>query len=310
MRMQPRPAVAVGMEESFNLAVVALKVSVLVLVLAIGLGTTWSEATYLFRRPRLLANSILARNVAVPVVAVLLIAASRFQVAVAIALGVLAVTPVPPLLPKSQLQAGCRSNYVLSLLVSQSLLAVVLVPVTIALMNLALGTGVHFSTGRVAALVSETVLVPLAAGMGAAALRPRLRRIAPGVSVVGLVLLAAGFLPLLVLGWNAFHTLAGNGALLAIAVFVIAGLAAGHFLGGPRPEDRTALALGASSRHPGLAFAIARANFPEQARAVAGAIVIYLILRVLLSTPYLLRMRHRRRSPGLGALDGARQPHA
>ena len=98
------------MQELFKLAVLVLKVSVFMQVVAIGLGTTWQDATYLFRRPRLLLNSILARNVAVPIVAILLIKTFSFQVAVAITLGVLAVTPVPPLLPRSQLQAGPVPN--------------------------------------------------------------------------------------------------------------------------------------------------------------------------------------------------------
>jgi hypothetical protein len=64
--------------------------------------------------------------VAAPIIAIVLIKAFSFHVAVAITLGVLAVTPVPPLLPKSELKAGARSEYVLGLLTSQSLLAIVL----------------------------------------------------------------------------------------------------------------------------------------------------------------------------------------
>jgi BASS family bile acid:Na+ symporter len=116
------------MQDWFRLAALALQVSVIAQVFAIGLGTTWQDATYLFRRPRLLGNSILARNVAVPVIAILLIKAFSFHVTIAIVLGVLAVTPVPSLQPKSQLKAGARSEYVLGLLVSQSPLAIVLVP--------------------------------------------------------------------------------------------------------------------------------------------------------------------------------------
>jgi BASS family bile acid:Na+ symporter len=107
------------MQNWFKLAALALQVSVIAQVFAIGIGTTWQDATYLFRCPRLLGNSILARNVAVPVIAILLIKAFPFHVAIAITLGVLAVTPVPPLLPRSQLKAGARSEYVLGLLVSQ-----------------------------------------------------------------------------------------------------------------------------------------------------------------------------------------------
>jgi BASS family bile acid:Na+ symporter len=296
------------MHEWFKLAVLALKVSVLIQVFALGLETTWRDATYFFRSPRLLVNSVLARNVAVPVIAILLIKAFSFHVAVAITLGVLAVTPVPPLLPKSQLQAGCRSEYVLGLLVSQSLLAIVLVPITIEGMDWALDARAHFGVERVATLVLQAILIPLAAGMLASRFLPALKHIGSHLVTLGFLLLIAGALPLLVLGWRAFDTLRGDGAMLAIAIFVVAGMAVGHLLGGPRTEDRTALAIATSSRHPGLAIAIAQSNFPEQSRLVAGAIVIYLILRLVLSVPYLRRLRPVQTS--LGSPYGTRQPHA
>ena len=56
----------------------------------------------------------------------------------------------------------------------------------------------------------------------------------------------------------------GNGSLAAIVAFVFIGLAAGHLLGGPEPANRTVLAFTTSSRHPGIAIAIASANFPGQ----------------------------------------------
>lgn len=37
-----------------------------------------------------------------------------------------------------------------------------------------------------------------------------------------------------------------------------------HWLGRPDPDDRTALAIASSMRHPGVALAIARLNFPEE----------------------------------------------
>ena len=260
-------------------------------VFAIGLGTTWHDAVYLFRRPRLLANSVLARNVAIPIISSLLIKTFPFHAAVAITLGVLAVTPVPPLLPRSQIKTGAHSSYVLGLLVSQSLLAIVLVPVTIELMDWALGARAHFSAVRVATLMSETILIPLAAGMLASRFLPKLHGFAPQTLMVGTVLLIVGAIPLLFLGWKAFGALAGNGSILAIAIFVVGGMAAGHFLGGRRPGDRTALAIATPARHPGLAVAIAQANYPQQSRLVAGAVVIYLILRVLLAFAY-ARWRH------------------
>jgi BASS family bile acid:Na+ symporter len=274
------------MEEWFRIAGLALKVSIVVQVFAVGLGTTWEDTTYLFRRPRLLVNSIFARNVAVPIIAILLIKVFSFHLAVAITLGVLAVTPVPPLLPKSRLKAGARSEYALGLLVSQAALAIVLVPVTIELMDWALGAQAHFSVAQVSELVVKTILIPLAVGMLAARFLPRLEHFAPRLLTVGTVLLVAGAIPLLTLGWRAFPTLSGNGAMLAIVIFVVAGMAAGHLLGGPRGEDRTTLAIATAARHPGMALAIVEANYPEQSKLVSGAVVIYLVLRLILSYWY------------------------
>src|SRR5215831_12452198 len=114
------------MQPWFIVAAVCLKVSIFLQVLAIGFATTWQDATYLFRRPQLLLNSILARNVAIPLVAVLLLQVFSLNNAITITLTVLAVTPVPPLLRRAQLKAGCSSAYVLGLLVSQAVLAMVL----------------------------------------------------------------------------------------------------------------------------------------------------------------------------------------
>jgi BASS family bile acid:Na+ symporter len=292
------------MQDWFALGILALKISIPMQVFAIGLGATWDDAVYLFRRPELLAKSILARNIAVPIIAVLLIKTFPFHIAVAITIGVLAVTPAPPLLPKSQLKGGPHSSYVLGLLVSQSLLAIVLVPITLECMDWALGSRAHFAVERVAVLIAETVLIPLAAGMLASKFLPKLLRFAPKILMVGTALLIVGLIPLLFLGWKAFGTLAGNGSMLAIAIFIGAGIAAGHLLGGPQQSDRIVLGVVTSARHPGIAVAIAEANYPEQSRLVAGAVVIYLLLRVLLLIPYTNWQRtHRRKlesAPQLG----------
>jgi bile acid:Na+ symporter, BASS family len=278
------------MQQLFEIAGLVLKISIVMQVFAIGLGATWHDATYLFRQPKLLFNSILARNVAPPIVAILLIKLMSLHAAMAIAIAVLAVTPVPPLLPKSQLKTGARSEYVLGLLVSQSVLAVVIVPITVELMKLAFGGDAHFSAMQVAVLVIQTVLIPLAAGMLATYFKPSLKEFAPNLLSIGSVMLLAGAIPLLILGWKVFGQLSGNGTMLALVIFIVTGLVAGHVLGGPKSEDRTTLAIATSARHPGIALAIAKANFPEETTLVAGAVVIYLVFRIILSFPY-MRMR-------------------
>ena len=56
----------------------------------------------------------------------------------------------------------------------------------------------------------------------------------------------------------------GPRALGTMALLALVTLAGGHLLGGPVPEDRTALAVASSMRHPGLAMMIAKVELPDQ----------------------------------------------
>jgi BASS family bile acid:Na+ symporter len=80
-------------------------------------------------------------------------------------------------------------------------------------------------------------------------------------------------------------SLVGNGTVLAIAAMGVTGLLAGHWLGGPDPDDRTALAIASSMRHPGVALAIARRNFPEEP-LVPAAVLLFLLVNVIVTLPY------------------------
>jgi len=59
------------------------------------------------------------------------------------------------------------------------------------------------------------------------------------------------------------------------------------------------LALTVSSRHPGVAGAIASANFPHQTQ-VLSAIFLYLLVNAAVSLPYAM-WRRRRSTAGLAA---------
>ena len=63
-----------------------------------------------------------------------------FHPAVKIALLALAVSPVPPVLPKKELKAGGTVSYAMRLLVSAALVAIVLVPLTIKVLGPAFGS--------------------------------------------------------------------------------------------------------------------------------------------------------------------------
>lgn len=247
------------------LLLLAVKASIFLTVFGLGLAADLKDAGYLFRRPARLARSLLAMNLAMPLFAVALAASFELHPAVKITLIALALSPVPPLLPKKEFKAGGSGPYAVGLLVAMALLAVVFVPIAVVLLGKAFTIPMRMPAAAVARLVIITVLAPLAFGMAVRHWAPGFaERIAKPITPVATGLLAVSVLPVLFTAWPAIVSLIGNGTLAAIASFVAVGLLAGHGLGGPDPNDRTVLALSTASRHPGVALAIAHANFPDE----------------------------------------------
>jgi BASS family bile acid:Na+ symporter len=248
---------------------------------------------YLFRRPGQLVRSLLAMNVIMPLFAAALAAAFDLNPAVKIALITLAVSPVPPVLPKKQMKAGGgRASYPIGLLVAAALLAIVFVPVAVELLQRAFSIPLHMSPAAIARLVFMTVLAPLAVGIIVRRVVPGIaERMAQPISLAATVLLVVSVLPIVFTAWPAMVSLVGNGTIVAIVAFSLAGLAAGHLLGGPDPDDRAVLAL-ATARHPGVALAIASANFPGE-KLVPAAVLWCLIVSAIVAIPYLTWRRRQ-----------------
>jgi BASS family bile acid:Na+ symporter len=244
------------------------------------------HTTYLFRQPARLLRGFLAMGVVVPVVAAALVALVHLDPAVEIALLLMAVSPIPPILPAKQLELGGRSRYVFGLLVAASLLAIVVIPLLIEVLGWVFRRPAHVDPGVVARVVGVTVLLPLAGGLIVRRAAPlAAERLAPRMSRVGNGLLLAGLAAVLLFMAPAIVPLVGNGTLLVMATIVGTGLLAGHWLGGPDFDDRTALAIASSTRHPGVALAIARLNFPEETR-VPAAVFLFLLVNALVTLPY------------------------
>jgi BASS family bile acid:Na+ symporter len=264
----------------------ALPISLASMVLALGTRCALSDCTYLFRKPGLLVRSVLAMNVALPIIALAIAVHLPLHPDVKIALIALAVSPVPPILPPRQLQLVTHESYVYGLLVATAALSIVLVPITVALLGNVLGREFAIEPLLIARTVLVSVLVPLALGMGIQRLWPRFAsRLAPLLSTLGSVVLLVALVAILAIGWRAFGALLGDGTLLVFAAFTLLSLAIGHVFGGPDPDDQTVLALACASRHPGVAIAIGAALFPSQ-KLVGAAVVLALLVGLLASAPY------------------------
>jgi BASS family bile acid:Na+ symporter len=263
-----------------------LKASIVLTVFAIGLSTRPQDVAYVIRRPGLLLKSLLSINVVMPVFAASVIAVTHLDSVVQIALISLSVSPIPPMLPKKALNAAGDASYAIGLLVVAALLAIAIVPLSVRLMGWAFGRQAEISRTEVALILAANVLAPLGAGLLVHhAARQFSERIARPLSLLASILLVACIPPILFTATPAILSLIGNGTLIAIVAFILVGLAAGHRFGGPDPANRAVLALTTSSRHPGVAAAIASANFPQQ-KLVLPAILLYLLVNVLISIWY------------------------
>jgi BASS family bile acid:Na+ symporter len=284
-----------------------VKVSLGLAVLAIGLRSNEGDATWLLRRPGLLARSLLSMNVIVPLVALAVTQALGLSQPVRVALIALSISPVPPVLPNQTGKAGGKSAYAIGLLSIVSLIAIALVPVSLAVLAALFGRTTRLDPTRVAALLAQTVLVPLGIGVLVRHFAPRAAALAARpINVVAMLVLVAAFLMVLISAWPAMRSLLGNGTIVAAIIVTALALFVGHELAGPDDVDRPVLALASAIRHPAVAIAVAHAAFPES-KLVAPAVLLQFFVAAIAAVPYV--RQGQRSTARLARANAALQYH-
>jgi bile acid:Na+ symporter, BASS family len=274
-----------------QLVMLGLQVSIVCTVFGYGLKTTTAALLDVLRRPALLVRSVICVLVIVPALAFALTRFFEIRHEVEVALVALAISPVPPLLPMKEMKAGGRISYGLGLLALLALLSIVTIPLAIEVLERLFNQPLAVSPFAVARLALITVLVPLVAGVVVHTRAPVMaERIAPGLSI-GAKLLVVAAIALFAGVWRSVWEATGQGAVVAITIFIVASLAIAHMLGGPKRETSVVLGMSCACRHPAIAFAIASANFSDQ--RFGGAIILYLILSLLIGVPYVRWNRSR-----------------
>ncbi len=278
--------------DSRQLILLALQVAILGTVFGFGLKATREDALYLVRRPGLLVRSLLAVLVVMPIVAVVLVKVFDFRPTVEIVLVALAVSPVPPLLPRREAKAGGRPSYGLGLMLILAVVAIVAMPLAAELLSRVFNRSLAMGPGAIARIVATAIVLPFLAGMAVRKLWPHVaERLAKPVRIVANALLVLAVLALLAGTWQAIWGAIGNGTVLAIVAFVVLGLLIGHVMGGPDPEHAAVLALSTACRHPAIALAFAAANYPDE--HFGGTILLYLLVSLIVGMPYIAWQRRR-----------------
>jgi bile acid:Na+ symporter, BASS family len=242
----------------------------------------------LFRTPKLLARTVLSMNIIMPIVAALWVSIFSLPLAVGVALVSLSVSPVPPAIQKSEITAGGRREYVVGLMVAMSLLAIVIVPLTVVIYNRIFGASATVTPLAVAKIMLKSVIAPLFVGLLIRQWIPAAEKASGAILAVASILLIVGVVFLLYGMWPITRSYLGNGVGLMLAIVAAIGLGVGHFLGGPSEGDRTVLAISTASRHPAMALAIATSG-PATANAVKeelAAILLYVVIAAIISFPY------------------------
>ena len=274
-----------------QLIVLGIQASIVLTVFGYGLQATTEDALYVARRPTVMARSLVAMFVIMPIVAVAITAMFAFHPAVEIALVAIAISPIPPLLPRREVKAGGGRSYALGLMATAAVLSIAFIPVALDGIGRFFGESFAIAPGAVARLALLTVVAPFAAGLAFRAAAGRLAdRLVKPVALIAMVLLAVGGLGILIAAFPAVMALVGNGTILVIVAFVAIGLAVGHLGGGSNRDDRIVLAISTACRHPAIALAIAQATYPQET-LVIGAILLYLLINIVVSIPYVKWLR-------------------
>jgi BASS family bile acid:Na+ symporter len=165
-----------------------------------------------------------------------------------------------------------------------TVLAILLLPLTLAALDRGFGFAFHAPVGPLLRKVALPLLVATGVGLTIRRFRPRLAESLFPLSM-GLFKAALAVI-LVVVAWKALPAfLRSPLTILATVVITLAGAALGHLLGAPREADRRTLAIVSAYGNPALVLTIVKLSHPDaNALPAVGA---YLIIRVAVLTAYL-----------------------
>ncbi|MEJ5329331.1 MAG: hypothetical protein WHT07_04185 [Desulfobaccales bacterium] len=267
-----------------------VSLTIFTLMFALGVSHSFEELTSLWRRPGLLLRSLLAVVFLVPLAVVLLLLIFDLPPAAATGLALLAAAPGAPVTYRRSQMAGGDPAYTASLQLTLALLAVGITPAILAVFHALFGLligGVTFF--QVARQVAQVTFFPVILGLSLQQFAPRLAEVLrKPVSLLAnilfiLLLLVLVLLLALVPQMRALLNV-GWLSMAVIVLMVAVSLAIGHLLGGPRRDQRSALATASIARNFGLALFLAELS--DYGHHFIPTLVMYMILGFLLAIPY------------------------
>jgi bile acid:Na+ symporter, BASS family len=266
----------------------AILLSVFFIVVSIGLRARPEDTLALIKQPMLVLKATLAMFVVMPLAVIFATKWLHLANPFPAALVALSVSPMPPILPKKEAKVGGQGSYIISLQVLGALTSIVAVPLFILVAEPVFGLNVPYQPAAMFKTLVLTVGAPLALGILIHRISPSVanRLSGPIGNVAMISLIVAATAVAFALGPNIIAAI-GTGIIYSAIGMVLFGLLVGHVLGGPHPGNRGALAVATAARHPGVAIGLAATAFPEQKPVIAAAVLIYTLIAVIISLPYI-----------------------
>jgi bile acid:Na+ symporter, BASS family len=256
-------------------------------MLALGLGLKVAEITAPLRNIRLVAMSLLANFVLMPLTAVLLARILRLDEPLAVGLLLLGVAAGAPFLPMLAQIARANVAFAVALMVLLMVVTVGYLPLVLPM--LLPGVSVSVNPMQIARSLVLLMLVPLAGALGVNAKWPaaaaRAKPLFGRLSSLALILLVV---LMVVVNFSDVLSIFGTRGILAGLLFVAIGYGVGWALGGPGADTRPVLGLGTAQRNIAAALVVGSQSFSNPSVVVMVIVVAILSLVILLPLSRLL----------------------
>jgi BASS family bile acid:Na+ symporter len=233
----------------------------------------------------LLAKALFVVLIAVPALAWIVVRMFNLPHYVEVGIVLMAISPGAPVTLRRSIGAGGHRSFAPALQIAVAALAIISMPLTIAVLDEYYGGNASIEPRHLARQVLLAQLLPLGIGMLMRRFAPSVSaRLAPKLTRVAGILLGVLVALALVDFWPVVAR-SGAHVALVIALITFGALAVGHVLGGPDPATRTATAIASGMRNPGLALLVAALN--NAPPLVNATVLAYLVVSALTVLAYI-----------------------
>jgi bile acid:Na+ symporter, BASS family len=264
---------------------VAMLVFVLSSMVAMGLGLTLAQIIAPLRTGRLVALSLLANFLLMPLAAVGLATMLRLPEGLGVGLLLLGAAAGAPFLPKLAQIAKGNLAFAVGLMVLLMVVTVGYLPLVMP----AFLPGVSVNSWEIARSLFLLMLLPLAGALAVNARFPaaaaRAKPVFDRISNLGLLLVVS---LQIVVNFSSVLSVFGTRGILAGLLFIALGYGLGWLLGGPAADTRPVLGLGTAQRNIAAALVVGSQSFSDPDVVVMVVVVAMVSLLILMPLSRLL----------------------